>query len=415
MTGREGGSVEDGVGRTKRRLFDILEVNAPSDPVSVWVSRIIVVLIVANLAAAVLETLPEYRGEVRFFTIVEVVTVAIFAIEFGIRLWVADLHPPLRRFGSVGARLHYLRRPGAVIDALAILPSLVGFLFGLGNLDVLVVFRLLRFLKLARYSPGMQSLLNAVASERRALIASAILMAGILLTAASLMHMLEGSVQPDRFGSIPQAMYWAVTTLTTVGYGDVVPVTPAGKVLAGITMVIGFCMFALPVGIIATAFAREIHQRDFVVSWGMVARVPLFAELSAAEIAEVTRLLFTQVVEAGTVITRAGDPAHTMYFIQSGTVEIDLPRGRVRLGENSFFGEIAVLRKASRSADVVALTMCRLLLLDARDLHQLMGKNEAIARHIRAVARERVGHDVVTPHGDIAVAELKGAERDPDD
>ena len=97
-------------------------------------------------------------------------------------------------------------------------------------------------------------------------------MLGLILVAATLMYLIERHGQPERFGSIPAAMYWAVTTLTTVGYGDAVPLTAAGKLLAGFTMLAGLCMFALPVGIIATAFAREIHNRDFVVTWGMVAR-----------------------------------------------------------------------------------------------------------------------------------------------
>ena len=113
------------------------------------------------------------------------------------------------------------------------------------------------------------------------------------------MYLAERHVQPDKLGTIPDAMWWAIVTLGTIGYGDVVPVTALGKVIAGVTIFLGLIMIALPVGIIATAFADEIHRRDFVVTWAMVARVPLFAGLDAAEIADIMRLLRAQQVEPG--------------------------------------------------------------------------------------------------------------------
>jgi hypothetical protein len=136
------------------------------------------------------------------------------------------------------------------------------------------------------------------------------------------MHVIERGAQPDKFGTIPDAMWWAIVTLGTIGYGDVVPVTALGRIVASITIFVGLIMIALPIGIIATAFAEEIHRRDFVVTWGMVARVPLFAELEATEIADIMRLLHAQQVEAGDVITRRGELAHSMYFIADGEVEI---------------------------------------------------------------------------------------------
>lgn len=394
--------------RIKRRVYEVLEIGALADRTSRVVSVGLVVLVLVNVTAVILETVPELaRDHGPLFVGIEAITVAVFVIEYGCRVWVADLHAPLSRFGPVRARLRYLVQPGAVIDLLAILPTFLGLVFDVHDANVLVIFRLLRFLKLTRYSPGMRSLANAVMSERRALLASAVVMAGLVVSAATIMHAIEASVQPEIYGSIPAAMYWAVTTMTTVGYGDAVPVTPAGKLVAGVVMLFGFCMFALPVGIIATAFAREIHQRDFVVTWGMVARVPLFAELSATDIAEVAKLLSAQTIEAGTVITYAGEPAHSMYFIASGAVEVDLPDRRVRLSDGDFFGEIAVLRRTTRSADVVALSTCRLLLLDAEDLHHLMARRPPIARHIRAVARARVEGTALDPKGDISSDELQ--------
>jgi voltage-gated potassium channel len=221
---------------------------------------------------------------------------------------------------------------------------------------------------------------------------------------------IERHVQPDKFGTIPDAMWWAVVTLGTVGYGDVTPVTALGRVVAGITIFFGLIMVALPVGIVASAFAQQIHRRDFVITWSMVARVPLFAGLNAADIADIMRLLRAQQVEAGEMITRRGEPAHSMYFVAAGKVEIELPDRRVQLGTGQFFGEIAALRRARRSGTATALVRTSLLALDARDLHVLMEREPRIAERIREVVRHRLGHDIVTPHGDVVREELEGAQ-----
>ena len=202
-------------------------------------------------------------------------------------------------------------------------------------------------------------------------------------------------------------MWWAIVTLGTIGYGDVVPVTHLGRIIAAATIFAGLIMVALPVGIVATAFANEIHRRDFVVTWGMVARVPLFSELNAAEIADIMRLLRAQQIEAGEVLARRGEPAHSMYFVAAGEVEIELKGQRVRLGAGHFFGEIAALRRARRSATITAVARTSLLVLDAHDLHALMDREQRIADRIRDVARGRLGGEVLTSKGDLITEELE--------
>jgi voltage-gated potassium channel len=205
-------------------------------------------------------------------------------------------------------------------------------------------------------------------------------------------------------------MWWAIVTLGTIGYGDVVPVTALGRVIASFTIFLGLIMVALPIGIVSTAFADEIHRRDFVVTWSMVARVPLFAELRASEIADIMRLLRAQQVEPAAIIARRGEPAHSMYFVATGEVEIELKEQRIQFGPGHFFGEVAVLRRARRSATVVATTRTRLLVLDAHDLHALMEREPRIAERIREVVRNRIGRDIVTPRGDMVSEEIEDAE-----
>jgi voltage-gated potassium channel len=233
---------------------------------------------------------------------------------------------------------------------------------------------------------------------------------GTTLFAGAMMHMAEGRVQPDKFGTIPDAMWWAIVTLATVGYGDVVPITPLGKLLTAVAIFFGVTLVALPIGIIATAFAEEIHRRDFVVTWSMLARVPLFNELNAAEIADIMRLLRAQTVESGGVIVRRGEPGHSMYFVAGGEVEIELKEGSVRLGVGDFFGEIAVLRRTKRTATVRATTRTNLLVLDADDLHALMETNPNIAKRMREVMRTRIGGKRAHYEGDIAEEELAEAK-----
>jgi voltage-gated potassium channel len=205
----------------------------------------------------------------------------VFSVEYGLRLWVAVEHPLFRHLPARRARFQYAISAPGIIDLIAVLPFWFAWVLP-AELQVLLVFRVIRFLKLGRYSPAIRSLLDALYAERRALIGCFVILVGAALVMATLMYLVEGKAQPDKFGTIPDAMWWAIATLGTIGYGDVVPITPIGRMLATCTIFLGLIMVALPVGIVATAFGNDIHRREFIVTWGMVARVPLFAGLSCS-------------------------------------------------------------------------------------------------------------------------------------
>jgi voltage-gated potassium channel len=394
----------------RHRLYEILEHGSIGDQTGLAVGRFIVLLVIANLASTALETVPILQARYGpLFIAIEFLSLVVFSIEYGLRLWVAVEHAPYRHLSPPRARLKFMASPLGMIDLLAILPFWLAFVLPI-DLRVLLVFRMVRFLKLARYSPAMRSLLDALYTERRALFGCLVILIGATLLSATVMHLIEGRVQPDQFGTIPAAMWWAIVTLGTIGYGDAVPITLFGRFVASITIVVGLVMIALPVGIVATAFANQIHRRDFVVTWSMIARVPLFAELTASDIADIMRLLRAQQVEAGTIIARRGEPAHSMYFVAAGEVEIELKHKRVRLGAGHFFGEVAALRRARRSATSTAVTRTSLLVLDAHDLHALMDREPRIADRIREVVRGRIGRDIVTPRGDVITEELEEGE-----
>jgi voltage-gated potassium channel len=399
----------------RRRCYEVLEHGPVGDINMRWASRLIATLIVVNLVAVVLDSVPRYAADFApAFLAIELISLVVFTLEYALRLWVAVEHAPYRHKTPWRARLAFVTSPSGLIDLMSMLP----FWFVLvlpEEFKVVLVFRIVRFFKLARYSPAMRSLLDALATERRALFGCVVILAGATLVAAAAMHLAEGKIQPDKLGTIPDAMWWAIVTLGTIGYGDVVPSTPAGKLVASITIMTGLVMIALPVGIIANAFSEQIHRRDFIVTWGMVARVPLFTGLDAADIADIIRLLRAQTVGPGDVIVRRGDSAHSMYFIAGGEVEIELAAkqaDRVRLGVGHFFGEIAVLRRARRSATVTAMTRTNLLVLDAAGLHMLMEREPRIAERIHAVVRDRLGKELVSPRGDIVTEELTDPQPD---
>jgi voltage-gated potassium channel len=398
------------IARLRHRLYGLLEHGPIGDRAGRVTGQFLVALIVVNVLAMVLESVPAYDARWHAqFAAIELFSLVVFTLEYALRVWVAVEHAPYRHLRPGAARLRFVTSPFGIVDLLAVLPFWLA-LAAPADLRAVLIFRFVRFLKLARYSPSMRSLLAALYSERRALFGCLVILIGATTVAASIMHLVEGSVQPQNFGTIPDAMWWAIVTLSTIGYGDVVPITAAGRLVAAATGIAGLVMVALPIGIIATAFANEVHRRDFVVTWGMVARVPLFSGLSAIEIADIMELLRAEQVETGEVVVRRGEAAHSMYFVAGGEVEIALDDERIRLGAGHFFGEIAVLRRTRRSATVTALTRTSLLVLDAHDLHALMARQPAVAERIREVARERLEGRKPRIKGDLITEELDGGE-----
>ncbi len=385
------------------RLYELLEHDHVGYSVGSRFIRLIVSVIMLDVLAMVLASVPDL--DARFgtlFTAIAVLSVLIFALEYVVRLWTVAGHTP-RRGSALQDRLGYVFSSLGVIDLLAFLPAAIVLVAG--TRSTLVVLGVLPFFKLIRYSPAMRSLLAAVHSERRALVGCVVILIGVVLVFASALFAIERDVQPEKLGTIPQAMWWAIVTLGTVGYGDVVPVTPLGKFVSTFAIVSGFAMIALPVAIISTAFAEEVKRRDFVVTWGMLARVPLFSHLTASEIADIMRLLRARTVEQDEILVRRGDAASSMYFITAGEVEIELPNQNVRLADGTFFGEIALLHKTKRSGTVTATRKTRLLVLDAQDFHALIARMPTLAAHVHNTAKARLGET-----GDLAVAEIEQAE-----
>ena len=236
---------------SRDRAFQILERWEVGDYTATIVNSIIIGTISISVAATVLGTVPMIaQDHETLFWAIEMVALSIFVVEYGVRLWANSAFRPIWR---------YVVAPLSVIDLLAILPPLLA----LGGTDLLVLrlIRLLRILKLVRYFAPLSILLQVVQTEFKSLLAIILLLGFLTLFAATAVYWAEHSLQPNDFGSISQAMWWSVVTLTTVGYGDVNPITPLGQMFGTIIMVLGIGMVALPAGMLASRFSEELAAR----------------------------------------------------------------------------------------------------------------------------------------------------------
>ncbi len=249
--------------RIQKRIYELLEVAHPDDTASRATDLFLFVLIALNVVAVIVETVEDLATQYAVvFLYFEVFSVAVFTVEYVLRLWTCVADPRYAR--TIRGRIRFAGSWHAVVDILAILPFYLPMFLpiDLRVIRALRFFRLLRFLKLSRYSESMRIFGKVLRSERSELLV-ALFVAGVLLViGSSFLYLVEHQAQPDVFSSIPAAMWWGVATLTTVGYGDVYPITPIGRFLGAIVAVMGVGMFALPAGILASGFAREMGKRS---------------------------------------------------------------------------------------------------------------------------------------------------------
>ena len=246
-------------------VFRVLETAKDNDRTSRAVDLALITLIAASVIAIILESVPSiesrFRAELYWF---EVFTVAVFSVEYLLRAWSAVEMDERRSMHPVYARIHYMFSFHAIVDLLAILPFYLLTFGAFGTVDMrfLRAFRLLRVLKLTRYSAALNMLIVTMTENGRALLASFLILVTVMLLAASGMYYFERFAQPVAFGSIPSAMWWAFSTLTTVGYGDVTPITNGGKVFGALITVVGIGMVALPTSILASGYSQQLKIRE---------------------------------------------------------------------------------------------------------------------------------------------------------
>jgi len=251
----------DGPSTLRQRTHEILDISLPHDKAGRVVDVFLISLIALNVLAVIFETIPDLSESwLNTFFWFEVFSVGVFTVEYVLRVWSAvDDDEEDYRHPILG-RLKYMLTPMALIDLFVILPFYLGFFVDF-DLRFLRVLRLLRVFKLTRYSSSMSLLLNVLRDEGKAIGAALFVLMLMIVITASLTFLAEHKAQPEDFGSIPAAMWWAVITMTTVGYGDVVPVTVMGKLMGAAIGVLGIGMVALPAGLLSSGFSNELHRR----------------------------------------------------------------------------------------------------------------------------------------------------------
>ncbi len=245
--------------KLRKRTAEVLAMARRGDRISFFVDLFLMVLISLNILAIIMESVVSFEmkyGEQLY--LFELFSVAIFSIEYLARIWsCVDLEPDDVK--PLHARVRYMTTPMALVDLIAILPFYLTIIFAI-DLRFLRIFRLLRIFKLTRYSGAMNVLLSVLREEASSFAAAFFVLFVLLILTSSGIYLIEHKVQPEAFGSIPAAMWWAMSTLTTVGYGDVTPLTPLGKFFGGVITIIGMGMVALPAGILATGFSSQLSR-----------------------------------------------------------------------------------------------------------------------------------------------------------
>lgn len=374
----------------RQRIYDILDEESHSHAARRMRAAEVAVILI-GIAAVAMGTVDEIGTATRQLAAGLTGLVAVlFLAEYFVRVWVAPEHPHAHGIANHKARLRWAISAAALIDLVAVVPA-VALLSGGARVgaDSAAIFVLLWVLKLATHAPGVELIARVAHNERNSLSAVLVLFVITLLSAATLAHFAEGPTQPDEFGSIPSALWWAMVTLTTTGYGDVVPKTVLGRMLGGGLMVGGICVLALLAGILATGFSEEVKRREFVRVWELVAKVPFFADVGAIAISDIVARLRSRNYPAGAVVVRRGGPGDSMFFIVSGEVEVRIGSTPIVLRDGAFFGEMALLDRRPRSADILTLSPCTMLVLNVADFYQIAGQQPTLIAAIEAEANRR--------------------------
>ncbi len=371
------------------RIFELLDTKA-TGPGARGARRAHQLSIALGVTAMVVCTDPGVHATTgRALDLIFWIVAAMFAVEYAVRLMIVPWANSADKGHRWRARRHWAASFNGLIDAAGMLP-LLAIASGMDS-GPARLFGALWLIKLAPYAEALELVARVFKAARGPLTSLLLGFLMVLIAAATLAYVFESGAQPKTFGSIPLALWWAITTLTTTGYGDAVPITLAGRILGGAVMLAGIGVLAMWAGILATTFSDEMRRRDFLRTWELVSRVSFFEDLGADLIAEVARLLKPRKLPAGAIVMRAGQPGDCMFFVVTGEVSVQLPAGPLTLGDGAFIGEMALITGAPRSATVVAQTDCELLALDLADFRDLAARHADLTSAIVGEARRRSG------------------------
>ena len=325
-------------------------------------------VIALNILHQIISSAGYLTLEIPLLQILYSASIGLFAIEFFIRAFVER-------------RTSFL----LLIDGMVLINQVF---FSIYDLRILRLFRLFDIFSQSRFLLPTNTLIKTIIKQRNALLGSQIMVISILLVVSTFIYFLESSVQPDVFGSIPSTMWWGIATLTTVGYGDVVPMTDLGKLLASFTMLVGIGMFALPAAILASAYYEEIQKKNFLVSFEAIASVPLFQELPIGAVGKINEKLQAVLVSEHETIFSKGEEADSMFIIEYGKVKVEIDNP-VYLVAGDYFGEMGLLGNAPRNATITAADDTKLLELTKSDLEELSEEHPKLFEELELSVSKR--------------------------
>lgn len=249
------------MGRIKKRVFEIVSSAKEGDRTSFWFDMMIIGLIILSVAELVIASIPgmlfhHFWG----FVAIEILTAVVFTIEYILRMWSCTVDERYQK--PISGRIRYALTPFVLIDLISIMPYYLTLLIPGVNVTFLRTLRVFRFFKLGRYSRSFQIMIKVLERNKESLLGTVFIIMVVLIIAASLMYQIEFSAQPEVFSSIPEAMWWGIVTIATIGYGDMVPITPLGKALGFVISLVGIGLFALPAGILASGFSEVLKEEE---------------------------------------------------------------------------------------------------------------------------------------------------------
>jgi voltage-gated potassium channel len=363
---------------------NLAQYTAPLRRFGAWLpARYLVIAL--GVIAMTAYTVPDVRGAAGFWLRICLwCCLGFFAAEAALRLHAA--------WAAGTGRQHAFSL--SFVDVLGVLPVPIALACGVPQ-ESAWLFGSLWVLKLGQDSPGFAQLGRVFVLEAKPLASVLVLFLIVLFLASAAMHVIERHGQPVAFGTLPAALWWAVVTLTTTGYGDEVPQTALGHLIGAVVMICGIATFGLWTGILATGFANESRRRNFIETWDLVSKVPFFQTLDPTAITEITHMLRRVEVPERTAVIRRGRVGDCMYFIAAGEVEVDVEPTPVRLGVGAFFGELALLGDSIRTANVATTKPSTLLILDLADFRKLMAHYSELARVIDAEGKRRQSENLL--------------------
>jgi len=344
-----------------------------------------------GLLAVALSTIDNLPGLIDQSLLLVICLVSgVFLAEYAARLWSVPEAPRYAGMSETKARLNWATSLAGLVGLLAVLPAFaITTRTVKADSEMAPIFCILWVLKLGMHAPAMGTLVRVIRNERATLASVLVIFIIVLIGSATAIHFFERGPQPDKFGSIPDALWWSVVTLTTTGYGDAVPMTVGGKTIGAVVMVSGIVVLALLTGILAARFAEEERRGEYLRVWDQVTKVPMFAELGTVTLSEIVSKLRVRHYPPRIIVVRRDEPGDSMFFIAEGEVEVRLPRGGVQIGQGGFFGEMALLDRRPRTATIVTTTPATLLVLYASDFYEIAARIPSLVAAVEAEARRR--------------------------